>query len=253
MEEQEEKAGVPEWVVTYGDMMSLLLTFFILLVALSELKQEEQDEKYQAVLDSLRRRFGYTSSRGLAPGPHIPRNSNMTRIDSAGRARRADTMSGGADVRSLTGKRPRVRAMRLADQLTVGGAIYFPENSNELTEERKRELQFIALELGGKPQKIEIRGHASGKPLPEGSPYRDHWDLAYQRCHEVLKFLVDLGIRPERLRVGVVAQYEPAYVTSDPVLLRQNSRVEIFMLNELIDGMDGEAAPREREFEDRTP
>ena len=39
-EPEDEAPGVPEWVVTYGDMMSLLLTFFIMLVSMSELKEE---------------------------------------------------------------------------------------------------------------------------------------------------------------------------------------------------------------------
>lgn len=237
-EEPDGGTGVPEWVVTYGDMMSLLLTFFILLVSLSELKQENQDEKYQAILDSLRRRFGYNSARGLAPGPHIPRNSNVTKIDSAGRARRTDTMNGGADVRSLKGPAPRVRAMRQADQLTIGGTVYFDENSSELTESQKRDLQLIALELGGKPQKVEIRGHTSGRPLTPDSPYTDQWDLAYARCHSVMEFLVSVGLKPERLRIGVVAQYEPAQLSNDPLELRKNARVEVFMLNEFMDGFD---------------
>ena len=40
--EEEESMGIPEWVVTFGDMMSLLLTFFIMLVSLSEMKEEEK-------------------------------------------------------------------------------------------------------------------------------------------------------------------------------------------------------------------
>ncbi len=43
--------GAPAWVVTYGDMMSLLLTFFIILVSMSELKA---DHKFQRVMESLR-------------------------------------------------------------------------------------------------------------------------------------------------------------------------------------------------------
>ena len=38
--EEEPSAGVPEWVVTFGDMMSLLLTFFIMLVSMSEIRQD---------------------------------------------------------------------------------------------------------------------------------------------------------------------------------------------------------------------
>ena len=40
--EEDPPMGIPEWVVTFGDMMSLLLTFFIMLVSMSEMKQEEK-------------------------------------------------------------------------------------------------------------------------------------------------------------------------------------------------------------------
>ena len=60
LEEDDGGGGdIPEWVVTFGDMMSLLLTFFIMLVSLSEIKQEE---KYQAMVESLTQRFGYDRS-----------------------------------------------------------------------------------------------------------------------------------------------------------------------------------------------
>jgi chemotaxis protein MotB len=38
--EEDAPAGVPEWGVTFGDMMSRLLTFFIMLVSLSEISSE---------------------------------------------------------------------------------------------------------------------------------------------------------------------------------------------------------------------
>ena len=49
--EEDAPPGVPEWVVTYGDMMSLLLTFFIMLVSMSELKDEG---KNRAALNSMK-------------------------------------------------------------------------------------------------------------------------------------------------------------------------------------------------------
>ena len=54
MIEEQEGPGIPEWVVTFGDMMSLLLTFFIMLLSMSEMKQEE---RYQAmVIDPKQKR-----------------------------------------------------------------------------------------------------------------------------------------------------------------------------------------------------
>ena len=55
--------GIPEWVVTFGDMMSLLLTFLSSCwFSLSEIKEEET---YQALVDSMRRQFGYTKGPSM--------------------------------------------------------------------------------------------------------------------------------------------------------------------------------------------
>ena len=86
--EEEPEPGVPEWVVTFGDLMSLLLTFFIMLVSMSEIKEEKQ---YQAMVESFRKQFGHDSSlASLVPGEIRPRNSMSPHVNSEGRAKRKD-------------------------------------------------------------------------------------------------------------------------------------------------------------------
>jgi chemotaxis protein MotB len=137
--------------------------------------------------------------------------------------------------RGLVGDHPRVSTIRAGDQATIGGVLHFPIGSSNLTEEQRRQLQETAQDLGGKPQKIEIRGHTVPRsPGPDGK-LRDNWDLAYDRCHKVMQYLVSLGIDPRRIRIGVAAQFEPVYAGRDPLLLEKNSRVEVFMLNEFTD------------------
>ncbi len=60
--QKKDSGGVPEWVVTYGDMMSLLLCFFILLAAFSELKREHE---YQRVVTAVKEAFGYSGGVGV--------------------------------------------------------------------------------------------------------------------------------------------------------------------------------------------
>lgn len=235
MAEEESSPGIPEWVVTFGDMMSLLLTFFILLVSLSELKQEKRTEQYQAMLDSLRKRFGYTNAASMAPGPNLPRNSNRNSVANAGRAKRNDTMNGGANVRAPEGNELRMRYTRPGEQLTIGGAIWFEPGSDAFAAEEEVGLRRIVSEVEGKPQKIEVRGHTSGQPLPDDSTFRDQWDLAYQRCHVVVDRLIELGIKPRRIRIGIAASNEPARLSDDPLLVKENDRVEVFLLNEFTD------------------
>jgi chemotaxis protein MotB len=244
--QEEEKAGVAEWVVTFGDMMSLLLTFFIMLVSMSEIKEED---RYQAMVDSLRRTFGHEmSTLSLVPGNARPSNSALDRLASMGRARRASTMKGGDKVRAPVGEHPRVKAIRPAEQATSGGVLVFKAGTSELTEEHKRILQATAQAIGGKPQKIEIRGHTSTRPLPPHGPYNTHWDLAYARCRNVMEYLVKLGIDPRRIRLASAADNEPKYLGLDPILLKENPRVEIFMLNELTDDLKGTAKDKRQEY-----
>lgn len=243
LDEPQDSGGVPEWVVTFGDMMSLLLTFFIMLFSMSEIKQEQ---KYQAVLESLRRTFGYdTAVLSSAPGSFRPRNADLEKLASLGRARRASLMKGGAPVNAPVGDYPRVTAVTLDGNPAVAGVVFFKKDSDELSEANKTILQSIAHRVAGIPQKIEIRGHTSNHPLPPDSPFRDHWDLAYARCRRVEQFLVTLGINPQRIRLGVAAGNELRYTGTDRLLQEENPRVEILLLGEAVtSNTAGHAAER---------
>jgi len=244
LEPEEDGGGIPEWVVTFGDMMSLLLTFFIMLFSMSEIKEEKQ---YQAVLDALRKRFGHeTSILSFIPGHSSPRNSALAKLASMGRSRRFDIMRGGDKVKAPVGDHPRVRVIRQGDSTAQGAVIYFPEGDARLSVENRHVLRATAEVIGGKPQKIEIRGHTSNKPLPERSPYDSHWDLAYARSRVVADALIELGIDPKRLRLSVAADHEPKHIEADPLLQRENPRVEIFMLTELAEDLEGTAEEKQQ-------
>ena len=230
-DDDDDVAGVPEWVVTFGDMMSLLLTFFIMLVSMCEVKSEE---RFQAMVESMAKRFGHDSSiDSLAPGPVRPRNSRLAKLATEGRAKRSNTHRGGDKVRAMTGDHPRVRTIRPGEETRIGGYIMFAEHSAELTEEAKQQLQVISTGLAGKPQKIEIRGHTSQRPVDGGSKYRDNWDLAYDRCRRTMEFLVSLGIEPIRIRLSVAGANEPKHLAAEQESRQQNARVEVLLLSEL--------------------
>jgi chemotaxis protein MotB len=244
-QDDEALPGAPDWLVTYGDMMSLLLTFFIMLVSMSEIKEEQ---RFQAIMESLRKRFGHESAvLSMMPGPTLPQNAPIAKMATMGRARRANTMTGGDKVRAPVGDHARVQAPRPADNPTLGGVVFFSEDDAELSPENRGILKAVAREVEGKPQRIEIRGHTSTRPLPPDSPFHNHWDLAYARCVVTMEYLVELGIPPKRFRLGVAADNEPRHTGHDPLLWRENPRVEVFLLDELAEefkaGPPGTAVP----------
>lgn len=236
--------SVPEWVVTFGDMMSLLLTFFIMLVSLSEIKQEE---KYQALVESIKKQLGHTSSReSTTPGPAKPRSSMVQQVANLARAKRQDMMQGGQKVEAPTGESSTVQIVRPGSRTVVGTSVFFADFDVDLRAAEKQKLAELVPKIIGKPQKIEVRGHTGRRPLPPGTTYADHYELAYQRARHVREYLVqELGVEPNRLRIISAGADELIHSGIDPEKLKLNSRVEVFLLDELTESLSG--SPQERQ------
>ncbi len=233
IEEEDSGGDIPEWVVTFGDMMSLLLTFFIMLVSLSEMKEEE---KFQAMVESMRQQFGHAASRvSMVPGDMRPRNSALAKLATMGRAQRENTESGGDKVKAPVGEHPRVMIVRPGSKTAIGTVVYFDEGSATLGDAQREVLKQHIEVIQGKPHKIEIRGHTSHRPVAAASGIQDHWDLAYQRSRNVMQYLVeDLGLDAKRTRMSVAGPNEPAHIGTDDDKLRQNPRVEVYLLDEVV-------------------
>ena len=88
---------------------------------------------------------------------------------------------------------------------------YFDDMETELTDDYKTVLRQVAEQIAGKPQRIEVRGHTMPQPVRKENGIRDHWDLAYERCRNVVEFLVSEGVLRDRIRIGVAGRNEPAY------------------------------------------
>lgn len=217
--QEDPPAGVPEWLVTFGDMMSLLLTFFIMLVSMSELKSEQRIAK---AVEAMKKQFG--TDRQQVPGAQRMR---------------------GPKVEGPVGDHVTVQNIRPGDKSMIGGTIQFDENSVELIDAEKNRFRPAIEELKGKPQKIEVRGHTSKRPIGDDAAFQNHWDLAYARSRAVMDFLIAEGIPAKRLRLSVAGNQEPAQITSDKTVRKSNNRVEVFLVGEFSESLQGTGEQRE--------
>ena len=242
-EEPEEKAGIPEWVVTFGDMMSLLLTFFIMLVSLSEIKEEET---YQALVDSMQRQFGYARTLdALTPGESRPRSSAFTTLATTGRAKKKDTASGGVPEKAPTGEEPQVRIVRPGQQTAVGSVVFFELGSDEISKSADRVIKELANQIRGKPQKIEVRGHVSAEFAARTEGTDQAILLGVRRAAAVRRILVEReGLSSARFRISSAGDSEPMSRTGRSSAIARNPRVEVFMLDETVEDLDGTADER---------
>lgn len=217
------KAEIPEWVVTYGDMMSLLLCFFILLAAFSELKKEEE---YQEVVDGIKDAFGFSFDNGRAAIDGEQSNSNMTLLDQIAQQDAAER-SEDASQKSIEGNEQMVTAVNDSIRSTIGGALTFAPGSAELAPHAKESLKRVAPMLRGLHNITLIRGHAWG--AEDKAPGMDLVDLSFKRAKAVTGYLVqECGLDPMTLRPVAVGNNEPRKVSGfGPTDQSANRRVQI--------------------------
>lgn len=241
---EDSPRGAPEWFVSFADMMTLLLTFFIMLVSFSEPKK---DDKFNAVIEQLQKQFGkHDAPFGLASGGIMARQSVVARGVNLGRAKRSVALQG--DSRTAGGT-PHVRLIRTGTQTAIGATIFFDEGSTELNERARGDIRAQASQLLESAQKIEIRGHCGLRPVEAGSRYDDNWELAYQRGRTVMRYLVDeLNLEAARIRLSVAGPNEPLHFGADPLKMGENPRVELYLLEEVVSDFSGTAEEREQQF-----
>lgn len=228
MPKRRQKSGgdIPEWVVTYGDLMSLLLCFFILLAAFSELKQERD---FQDVIKSIQEAFGYRGGIGEIDTDTPPNQSNVSQaIEFINRVNREKNASDNRSV-SPSGPDPSTKHLTEGLKTVIGTEMTFGPGSAELTSTAK---EYIVAEVIPKLRdvkfKVEIRGHAFGRQ--DRAAAGDLDAMSYQRGKAVKDFLVTQGIASGRLMVTAVGNAEPQTVdVGSAAGMAANRRVQIIM------------------------
>ncbi len=233
--EEDDDPGIPEWVVTFGDMMSLLLTFFIMLLSMSEMKE---DERSASVVASMRNQFGPTPAVAKVTSGEDQGNSSMKQTSSSGTTKRKHSEEGGVDQESIKGEDNQVQNVKPGEVSIVGGGIIFPEQSAELSQENRDKLAQLVSQLAGKPQRIEIRGHTTSRPPGKNSPYQTHMRLGFARAESVMHYFLEHNIERKRFRLTSVGESDPKYTQLIPELLKRNARVEIMLLDESTDSQE---------------
>jgi chemotaxis protein MotB len=224
--------------MTFGDMMSLLLTFFILLVSLSEIKKEDE---WKAVVEEVKKSFGMKGGGGRLPTDNDPALTLVQILETVQNQQRKEENTSNTDDPGMSGRDQRVTTIREGDYIPVGGMVYFQPGSADLNDRAKAQVrEFIENEefdIRGTNYIIELRGHASNAETDQLTDGSDLWDLSYRRAKAVMAYMVsdEVGIRPEQVRLQGNADREPLQKQAyTPALRPVNRRVEIMVSENVV-------------------
>jgi chemotaxis protein MotB len=227
--------GLPEWIMSYADMITILMAFFVVMYSMAP--TGEATARQEEVMQSLREQFGpkWTGMTALGPGPYVQLNSPLAKLETAGSREKGNNKEGlgSKKLRPIENRQP--ASLRPGDQPSVGGTIFFDDDSTRISPSQEKALAGAIAEVRGKALRLEVRGHTSRRLPDDRENFRDNWDLAYARARAVMDYLVKSGIDPKRIRLAVAADNEPLNDRAHATGRGRSARVEIFMLNELVD------------------
>jgi chemotaxis protein MotB len=217
--------GGGAWKVAYADFVTAMMAFFLVMWITAQSKSVKE-----AIAQYFEHPFEVVKGDGTKPGGQTgaPVPGLIDKGAGPGRGNAKSSTKGKGAT-----KQAKVKIFHDLDRTrNTGTMVLFAEDSADLDEQGEQQLLALVPNIVGKPNKIEIRGHSSRRPLPPGSPYQDSWHLSYARCQNTLKFLSEHGIKPERIRLSQDGEFEPYTNRRDPEWRAQNSRVEVFVISE---------------------
>ena len=228
---KDEGGGIPEWMCTFGDMMSLLLCFFIMLYSMSIIAPR----RWQAIADTFKQEFGYQGSSNTKS-----KNTKTTTVvsESAAKSRRTAALTGGQPIAAPEGDSTQVLEILLSGNTVKGGVILFEPGNEDLTEQAEQSLRSVLTTLRGSPQKIMIKGRVS--PSEGAGIYKQGSSLAYARAVKVLNKLVSWGLPKESFQIVAETGSVPNLTLLPPgtALNQAGASVEIILLDQTPRMMD---------------
>jgi chemotaxis protein MotB len=254
---KEAHGGGHGWFVTFADLMGLLVSFFVMLVAFSN----QDAKKVQAVAGSMREAFGVQNivrnsglieSQGLQTreklknAAHVrPEDSSITPTpDEQGSSFESDqafALSAASLRQALQNMPELVEASKhiMIEEHKEGlnieivdqdGSSMFPEGSREPYERTRKLIQKIAGPLRDTPYRISITGHTSASRTPPPASY-GAWELSLDRANAVRQILEEEGYPSANIyMIAGRADTDPLFPEDRSIA--PNRRVTITLIHE---------------------
>jgi chemotaxis protein MotB len=234
---REDEGVKGDWIVTYSDMVTLLLCFFVALFDASE-----ADPGQMSALLSALSNIGMGSSTGgetLSVGKSAELGNTINSLPSMDRGR----FLGQALRRAMSLFSPEVKSNKIRithDErglvINLASDAFFAPASARINIEETRD---ILVRLAGllnseevQGRKFRIEGHTDAVPVDPDGPWESNWELSTARSIAVLHYLTDLGVEEKRFQVAGFADTMPISKNDTPEGRAYNRRVDIIILDD---------------------
>ncbi|HIG11676.1 MAG: OmpA family protein [bacterium] len=230
--EPDQPPGAPDWIVTFADMISLLVTFFILLMTFSSM---DALEAFQADANLLGTAGTLTSSKGptAVKPPAQDRINAMDAVRGAAvpHSRPAEELLENMEAMGQKDDDEHVEislgALKDGISIVYDKRAAFMPGSAKLSEYLRGAVIELARTLENYPYTLVIEGHTDDHFLATEA-YADEFALSADRAASVAQTMLEAsGLSPLQVQLGAVGSMRPLVDNNTPLNRRKNRRVEI--------------------------
>ncbi len=225
---EESQSGLPAWMITFSDLVTLMMTFFIVLVSMASLT------------DIYKRKVAIGSVSGTF-GTGAPSMSDLTTVDTRTQVDPGpiNVFKDLSPVKDHLWEDPdqdlRFESNRFLQRLSIGADALFAPGSSELTDEGRAMLDRLRPVVAESAHPLGLSGHTSEGLEEFGPDYLPKpwikvdfsWELSLARVVAVYRYFIEAGVPPEKLRLEAFGRFRPRVAVENEGARQTNRRVEI--------------------------
>lgn len=218
-----QKKGGDAWIMTYADMMSLLLTFFVLIVSFSSI----QESKFEEAALSLSDAFGVMQrpptvielrEEVVTPVNKINQKDLLYEVQQMEQSLLDIGLDQEVDIK-VTDKGIAFR---------IEAPFLFDSGQARLKTSTQAVLNTLASFIKKVPYPLRIEGHTDSVPIST-QQFPSNWELSAARAVSVARYFQSRGVVPQRMEAVGYGEYHPLTSNATAEGRDKNRRVEIFM------------------------
>jgi chemotaxis protein MotB len=220
--DEDDMPTAPFWMTTYGDIMTLLVTFFVLLISMSEVRMK----KFKDAITNFQRQPGVLSGRSaVVPADHTPSSASQSQV-----RRRNEKYQAFLKRLSEKNLEDQIQANLVEDgiHVVIADSLMFRTGRARLIEPSRSVLRMLTDLLTKDVKSVVVEGHTDDRPI-NTERFPSNWELSTARAASSVRFLQENapGYDPSRFAAVGYGSYHPRATNETREGRARNRRVEI--------------------------
>ena len=236
---KQKKENSERWLLTYSDLITLLMIFFVIMYSMSNVDSEKYDSLATSLNTSLSPSFSIVSGNGnnyIGSGitgnngnSQLLSNSSLDKVLSPTQEIEQQ-LENYLETHDLTSQvNLHIEPQGLI--LSLNENVFFESGQAEIQPDYKKNLLEISEILNTFDNNVVIEGHTDNVPI-HNSQFKSNWELAAVRATNVVHLLIEEGhMTPSKLAATSYGEYRPIASNDTPEGRSKNRRIDIVLLS----------------------